>query len=506
LNDGIRWTRAFEAVTRFPRAKVNAHARRFFAIAMDRVEPARLLWIAADDNSAAAARAAEIGGFALERAAGVPEASEHLKRSRIDAAVVCLPLPEYTPVEALEQLRRDGDGVPLILWDPRMRLPDGVSLIKSGAFEVLADIEPGQLAAVIRDAVEYRRSRMAESPDPGEAWRRILVGSSQPFQEVVRLVRLVGCRRSTVLITGETGTGKEMVARALHMAGPRGRLPMVSVCCSALPENLLEAELFGHVRGAFTGAINQRLGRFEQAHGSTLFLDEIGDMPLELQAKLLRVLQEREFQRLGSSETIQVDVRVVAATNAGLLERVRQGRFREDLYYRLNVVPMHLPPLRTRAGDVASLAHHFIRKTCRVEDLALKEISREALGRLTAYHWPGNVRQLENTVERAIVLSGERAMLYPSDFPLDGADPRPVPVRTSSHFVQVPDDGLDFEGTVGQIARSILEQALRKTNGNKKMAADLLRLKRTTLAAKLRSFETSDPDLTGIASDFVHCA
>ncbi|MGA2736021.1 MAG: sigma-54 dependent transcriptional regulator [Bryobacteraceae bacterium] len=473
---------------------------------MDRVEPARLLWIAAEDNVAAAGYAAEIGEFALEHAAGVPEALEHLKRSQIDAAVVCFPLSDCAPAEALENLQRVDGSVPLILWDPSMRLQDAVRLTRSGARDVLgAEADPGQLADVIRDAIDDRLSRIDRSGTVDETWRRILVGSSQPFQDVVRMVRLVGSRRSTVLITGETGTGKEMVARALHMAGPRGRLPMVSVCCSALPENLLEAELFGHVRGAFTGAINQRIGRFEQANGSTLFLDEIGDMPLELQAKLLRVLQEREFQRLGSSETIRVDVRVVAATNADLLERVRQGRFREDLYYRLNVVPIQLPPLRARVGDVAALTHHFIRKVCRLEDLPLLQISREALARLAAYSWPGNVRQLENAVERAVVLGEERAMLYPSDFPLDGNAARAVSARAGANFVQVPDDGLDFEETVGQIARNILEQALRKTNGNKKLAADLLRLKRTTLAAKLRSLEC-DPEITALAADFVHCA
>ncbi|MGC9948521.1 MAG: sigma-54 dependent transcriptional regulator [Bryobacteraceae bacterium] len=470
------------------------------------IEPARLLWIASEDPMAAS-RAAEIGGFALERVPGVPEALEYLKRSHIDAAVVCLPIPEYTSAEALDELQHGNGGVPLIFWDPCARLPDAVRLIQSGAFDVLgAEAGPEQLAAVIQDAIDDRRSRLTPCADAAEPWRQFLVGSSQLFQDVVRMVRLVGNRRSTVLITGETGTGKEMAARAVHMAGPRGRLPMVSVCCSALPENLLETELFGHVRGAFTGAINQRIGRFEQANGGTLFLDEIGDMPFELQAKLLRVLQEREFQRLGSSETIRVDVRVVAATNADLLERVRQGRFREDLYYRLNVVPIHLPPLRARAGDVGALTHHFIRKICRLEDLPLKQISREALGKLTAYSWPGNVRQLENAVERAMVLSAERTMLYPSDFPLDGHVPRAATEQAGAAFVHVPDDGLDFEQTVGQIARGIIEQALRKTNGNKKMAADLLRLKRTTLAAKLRSLETSDPDLAAMASDFVHCA
>ena len=475
---------------------------------MDRIEPTRILWIAAEECvSATAARTAEAGGYALEYAAGIPEALEHLKRSRIGAAVVSAPLLEWSPLEALDALQRAADAVPLIFLDPGASLPDGVRLIKSGASDVLGgESGPEEIAGAIADAMANQPGSRSHASEATEPWRKLLVGSSDAFQEVVRMIRLVGSRRSTVLITGETGTGKEMAARALHLAGPRGRLPMVSVRCSALPEHLLEAELFGHVRGAFTGAINQRIGRFEQAHGSTIFLDEIGDMPLELQAKLLRVLQEREFQRLGSSDTIRVDVRVIAATNVDLSERVRQGRFREDLYYRLNVVPMHLPALRSRASDVAALAYHFVDKVCHAEDLPLKRISGEALSRLTAHSWPGNVRQLENTVERAVVLSGERETLYPADFPLEGYASRPPAERPGTHLVQVPDDGLDFEQTVGQIARGILEQALRKTNGNKKMAADLLRLKRTTLAAKLRSFENGDTDLAALAADFVHCA
>jgi DNA-binding NtrC family response regulator len=243
------------------------------------------------------------------------------------------------------------------------------------------------------------------------------------------------------------------------------------------------------VRGAFTGATNHRVGRFEQANRSSLFLDEVADLPLELQAKLLRVLQEREFQRLGSSETIRVDVRVIAACNVNLMDRVRDGAFREDLYYRLNVVPIELPALRDRMDDIPLLADYFIERVCSREALPLKRLSNEALDRLTSHHWPGNVRQLENAIESAVVLSGDRDLLYASDFRLHWQD-SPVRARaTTAPLIAVPDVGLDFERTVGQIERNILEQALKKTRGNKKQAADMLRLKRTTLAAKLKSLE-----------------
>jgi len=323
-----------------------------------------------------------------------------------------------------------------------------------------------------------------------EDWRRFLIGDSQPMRDVCHIIRLVGARRATVLITGETGSGKEMAARALHLAGPRGRGPFVAVNCTALPDNLLEDALFGHVRGAFTGAMQSRVGRFEQAHGGVLFLDEIGELPLELQPKLLRVLQEREFQRLGSSETIKVDVRIVAAANCDLLARIALGRFREDLYYRLNVAPIHMPPLRQRTEDIPALAAHFVEKVCRAEELPPKRIVPEAMDRLRQCPWPGNVRQLENAVEMAVALSGDRLLLTPADFP----QPAPAPSRMAAFpgppSVSVPDCGLDYESTVTEIERSILGQALRKTGGNKKAAAAMLRLKRTTLSAKVRSLES----------------
>ncbi len=314
-----------------------------------------------------------------------------------------------------------------------------------------------------------------------------MVGTSSSMEQISELIRLVAPRRCTVLISGETGTGKEVAARAIHAASPRAAAPMVSVNCAAIPANLLEAELFGHVRGAFTGAQQLRIGRFELASRGTLFLDEIGEMPFDLQAKLLRVLQEREIQRLGSSETVRIDVRIVAASNLDLAARVREGMFREDLYYRVNVVPLKMPALRDRREDIPLLAEHFVAAVCQAERIAPKAISPDASAKLTAHSWPGNVRQLENAVEMATILSGDRAVLEPHDFVL----PHIAGAReqTAPESIRVPASGLDFEQTVSSFERSILSQALRITGGNKKLAADMLRLKRTTLSAKVRMLE-----------------
>jgi transcriptional regulator with GAF, ATPase, and Fis domain len=282
-----------------------------------------------------------------------------------------------------------------------------------------------------------------------------------------------------------------MAARALHLASPRAGQSMVAINCSALPENLLEAELFGHVRGAFTGATHTRVGRFELAHKGTLFLDEIADMPLELQAKLLRVLQDREIQRLGSSETIKVDVRVIAASNVNLLERVRQGKFREDLYYRLNVVPLEMPPLRKRESDIPLLVEHFVKKVCQLEGISAKKVTPEAMGRLQCCSWPGNVRQLENAVEMAVAMSGDRENLFPGDFGLKPAGSLKVIPFESAAVPFPPLDTMDFETAVSHFERSMLERALQKTAGNKTAAAELLGLKRTTLIMKLRNFGDS---------------
>jgi DNA-binding NtrC family response regulator len=408
-----------------------------------------------------------------------------------DALVLNFPTSGWNPVDLLESVARFAPQIPVIVRDSESTLSDA-ELARFGAYRSLAPA--ADVFAQLDQAIEARRTRnlaVLATRAGREEWERLLVGESPEMRQVSHIIRLVGARRSTVLITGETGTGKEVAARSLHLASPRRRGPWVAVNCSALPENLLEAELFGHVRGAFTGAVQNRVGRFEQAHKGTLFLDEIGDLPMDLQAKLLRVLQEREFQRLGSSETIHVDIRVVAATNGELAQRVEDGRFREDLYYRLNVVPIRMPPLRQRHGDIPMLATHFAEKICRLEEIPLKSFSPAAIERLCGYTWPGNVRQLENAVEMAIALSGERNILVPADFPLAATGRARAQSPVNAPVVSVPDDGLDYEQTLAIIERSILEQALRKTGGNKKAAAGMLRLKRTTLSAKMRSLDNA---------------
>ena len=411
-----------------------------------------------------------------------------LREEDYDVVLVSFPLPEWPSVtNLLEELQQAQPATPIVIHAPQASATEVVRWTRLGAFHVLTHTDATSLLHMAAKSKWADEVAAQTSEDEQEPWRRLLIGQSQPMEQIAQRIRLVAPRRATVLITGETGTGKEVVARCIHAASDRAHLPMVSVNCSALPENLLEAELFGHVKGAFTGATNHRIGRFEQAHRGTIFLDEIGDMPLNLQAKLLRVLQEREFQRLGSSETIHVDARVIAATNTDLEGLIEEGKFRDDLYYRLNVVPIVIPPLREHGSDVRCLAMHFIAKTCREERIPVKQISRETLDRLAAHDWPGNVRQLENTVEQAIVLSGARSCLYPADFALPPRKHVAALPAGAHPFIAVPDQGLDFERTVGTIELNILQQALRKTGGNKKLAAEMLGLKRTTLSAKLKS-------------------
>jgi DNA-binding NtrC family response regulator len=443
----------------------------------------RVAWVS-DASPFCRSAPVRAGGLeiALEWLVTMGEALRRVAAGACDAVLVNLPLAGWEAEAILAAIRRCSPAVPVFLNAPGASPPEACRWMEMGVEFVYGGAVPCEdLAARIGDRLP--------GAAPAEPWRQLLVGGSPAMEAVCSLVRLVASRRSTVLITGETGTGKELVARALHLAGPRARQALVAVNCSAIPEHLLEAELFGHVRGAFTGAVQPRVGRFELADRGTLFLDEIGDLPLDFQTKLLRFLQEREFQRLGSSETLRVDVRVVAATHVDLVGRVEQGRFREDLFYRLNVVPITTPPLRERPEDIPALVRHFLQKICAIEQLPPKRVFPEALERLKRYPWPGNVRQLENAVEMAVALSGEREVLHAEDFRLPLASPQAPSAISATPDLPLPPEGLDFEETVNRFERQLLEQALLRTGGNKKRAAEILRLKRTTLTAKWRSLQ-----------------
>jgi transcriptional regulator with PAS, ATPase and Fis domain len=308
------------------------------------------------------------------------------------------------------------------------------------------------------------------------------------MRALFQLIETVAPTPATILISGETGTGKEMVARAIHQTSPRHRERFVAINVSAIPETLLDAELFGHVRGAFTGAVAMRQGRLEQADKGTLFLDEVGTMPMALQMKMLRVLQEREFERIGDNRTIRVDVRIVAATNADLLKMVKEGTFREDLYYRLNVIAVHLTPLRERPDDIPLLVQRFIEKLARRDQIsgnapAAITVSQEAMRGLMAFAWPGNVRQLENAIERALALLGGRTQIELADLP---PDLQPVETDAVMPSLDLPEKGIDLPALIGQIEKDLIERALSRTAQNRGAAARMLGLKRTTLVEKLK--------------------
>ena len=367
------------------------------------------------------------------------------------------------------------------LRDIRLPISKAAQLARKGAAGIFGPEDDETIVAV---EVESALGREDAAPEP---WRRSLIGESAAIQRICSMVQLVSQRRGTVLLWGETGTGKEVLAQAIHAAGKRSPHLFVAVNCSAIPSTLLESELFGHTRGAFTGAHAARTGRFEQAQNGTLFLDEIGDLDLELQSKLLRVLQEREMQRLGSSETLRLDVRVIAATHVDLSTRVRSGAFREDLYYRLNVIPIEIPPLRARKSDIPLLAEHFLRKICTLEQIPPRVLTGEAMMQLMEYSWPGNIRELENTMERAVALSGERILLVEGDIDLPKAG---LEAETDADC-ELPEGAFDYERAVNRFEWNLLSQALRKAGGNKKAAADMLGLKRTTLAAKVKVLSTT---------------
>ena len=370
---------------------------------------------------------------------------------------------------------------------------DAVEAIKRGASDFITKpFQFDHLLHILSSTLEQRRLKSENAYLRSQLQERYrfegIVGRSASMRRLFDMLETVAVTTSTILIAGETGTGKELVARAIHHNSPRRNHRFVALNCSAVPETLLEAEIFGHVRGAFTGAVASRPGRLEQAHKGTLFLDEVGTMSAGLQTKLLRALQEREFERIGDTQPMRVDVRVIAATNSDLARMVDDGTFRKDLYYRLNVIPIHLPPLRERREDIPLLVQSFLEKLGAEQLPPRTEVvfSQEAIRRMMAFDWPGNVRQLENLIERTLALTPGRTQIDVADLPLEVQQTGSTPVEVD---VVLPEDGVDLRQYLHDVEREIIRRSLERTGGNKHRAARLLNIKRTTLIEKAKRLQ-----------------
>jgi two-component system response regulator PilR (NtrC family) len=432
-------------------------------------------------------------GFRVEQAASGEEALQHLGNFAFDILVTDLRLPGVDGRQVLDEALGRYPEIIAIVITGFGTVREAVEVTRQGAEGFIT--KPFQFEELLHElhtAIGKRRLEAENAYLREQLHDRYridgMIGGTPVMQQLFELLHTVAATASTVLVAGETGTGKELAARAIHDASPRRSGRFVAINCSAIPETLLEAELFGHVRGAFTGAIANRQGRVEQANRGTLFLDEVGTMSPALQAKLLRVLQSREFERVGDSQTIRVDVRIIAATNSDLKRMVDSGVFREDLYYRLNVIPVRIPPLRERRADIPLLAQHFLDRLSAeaVPARGRVTLSQEAQQALMPFAWPGNVRQLENVMERAFALSPGRPQITASDLP---DEIRQAGVGPSIADQPIPDEGIEMERMVSHFEHTLILRALERTRGNKRQAADLLHVKRTTLIEKLKRLE-----------------
>jgi two-component system response regulator AtoC len=417
-------------------------------------------------------------GFNVLQARTAEEGLRHAGEA--DLILTDLRLPGMDGLELLSSLRRQNSATPVVVMTAFGTIETAVEAMKAGAVDFLPKpFSLDHLMTVVNKSLEVRALRDENQKLREELGQRYqfdnIVGRSAAMREIFATIQRVAPTRATVLLAGESGVGKDMIARAIHHHSPRADRPFVKINCSALPENLMESELFGYEKGAFTGANITKPGKFEQADTGTVFLDEIGDVPANIQVKLLRILQEREFERLGSNKTRHIDVRVLAATNVDLRAALEQGTFREDLYYRLNVLPLDIPPLRERKEDIPFLAEHFVTKISKDIGSPVTSISEQAIERLAQYHWPGNVRELENVIERSMVLSSG-PVLESEDIKLDLA-PRSRVIANDSFLPE----GM----TLDEHEQSLIREALKRANGNKSQAARLLGLTRNALRYRL---------------------
>ena len=429
-------------------------------------------------------------GYDVASAATGQDGIDLLARRPADAVLLDLMLPDKNGLEVLEEIRRFDDELPVVMITAYGTIESAVAATKQGAFYYFTKpFKNDEVLAVLRNAIERRRlvrenRVLRERIRSGASRYDDIVGSSPKMKVIFDLISRAAPSRTTVLIQGESGTGKELVARACHRHSARSDRSFITVNSGNLPPDLLESNLFGHVKGAFTGAVYLKKGLFELADKGTIFFDEIGNIPLETQAKLLRVIQEREFMRLGGVDTIKVDVRIIAATNVNLRDLMAQGRFREDLFYRLNVIMLQLPGLRERKEDIPLLVQNFLDKYGEESRKPGLILTPAAMDRLMSYEWPGNVRELENVIERAVVLSGEREIGV--DLIPDHVSPHPPAAAAE---VIIPPDGIQFREVIIGHERRYIEAALDAAGGVQKKAAELLHIKATTLNEMIKRYE-----------------
>ncbi|MDG0815318.1 sigma-54-dependent transcriptional regulator [Bdellovibrio svalbardensis] len=414
----------------------------------------------------------------------------------VDLAIVDLNLPDGDGIEFMTHLKALHPAAEVIILTGHATIESAIRATQKGAFHfVTKPFNLEELMSLIEKALTHKKLQQENQQLRSELNKKYkfdqIVGSSDQIQGVLRLIERVADSDSTVLVTGESGTGKELIARAIHYNSPRASGPFVPINCGAIPSELLESELFGHMKGAFTGAIANRVGRFEMADNGTIFLDEIGDLEPSLQVKLLRALQERSFEPVGSTKTVSVNVRVIAATNINLEEAVDNGRFREDLFYRLNVIPLVVPALRERKTDIPLLLTHFMDIFNKTKGRGLTGIASDALDCLVNYAWPGNIRELENLVERMTILKGHGSIEV-SDLPPKYKSSRTV--STDVGNLEIPDSGMDFNTAVDTFENTLILKALEKTGWNRNQAAALLRLNRTTLVEKIKKKGLTPPN------------
>jgi DNA-binding NtrC family response regulator len=422
-------------------------------------------------------------GLSVQTSPNGMDALKKLEETPFDVIITDIKMPEMNGMELLKTVKETRRDVYIIIMTAFGSIDSAVKAMKKGAYDYITKpFKMDEITIVVQKAIEEKRLRCEVESLRKEVRGRYkfdnIIGKSKAMQDVFELIKRVSNSKSTVLICGKSGTGKELVAKAVHYNSPRKNGSFVPVNCSAIPETLLESELFGHVKGAFTGAIATRKGLFEEANGGTIFLDEIGDISPAMQVKLLRVLQEREIKRVGGTENIKIDIRLVAASNQDLEEALKRGEFREDLFYRLNVITITLPELKDRQDDILLLANHFLKKYTQGDVDEINSISKKAMSLLINYNWPGNVRELENVIERAVALGTHRELL-PDDLPAN--------IRNGKKPFAIKDT-LDESATINELERDHIARVLKKARGHKVNTAKILGIGRKTLYRKLKKY------------------